>query len=53
MQDSELHGAETSRLALAHRRKDVHLINHPASGCNKIEALLALEGRRVSAILIG
>jgi hypothetical protein len=25
---------------------------HPAYGCNRIEALLALEGRRVSAITI-
>jgi hypothetical protein len=25
---------------------------HPAYGCNKIEALLALEGRRVSAITV-
>ncbi len=27
MQDLERHGPEVSRLALAHRRKDVHLIN--------------------------
>ena len=27
-------------------------VQHPAYGCNKIEALLALEGRRVSAITI-
>jgi hypothetical protein len=25
---------------------------HPAYGCNRIEALLALEGRRVSAITV-
>ena len=27
-------------------------LEHPAHGCNKIEALLALEGRRVSAITV-
>src|SRR6476659_829887 len=27
-------------------------LTHPAYGCNKIEALLALEGRRVSAITV-
>jgi transposase InsO family protein len=27
-------------------------LEHPAYGCNKIEALLALEGRRVSAITV-
>ena len=27
-------------------------LEHPAYGCNRIEALLALEGRRVSAITI-
>ena len=27
-------------------------VAHPAYGCNRIEALLALEGRRVSAITI-
>jgi hypothetical protein len=27
-------------------------LTHPAYGCNQLEALLALEGRRVSAITI-
>ena len=27
-------------------------LEHPAYGCNRIEALLALEGRRVSAIAV-
>ena len=35
MQDCELHGAEASRLALGHRRQDVHLINQTIRGARR------------------
>ncbi len=35
MSDVELHGANSSRLALAHRRKDVHMINQTIRAARK------------------
>ena len=41
----------TTAPEVAARIEDLAL-THPAYGCNRIEALLALEGRRVSAITV-
>ncbi|HMR34586.1 MAG TPA: AAA family ATPase, partial [Geminicoccaceae bacterium] len=43
MQDCELHGAEASRLALAHRRQDVHLINQTIRAARRSAGELADE----------
>ena len=43
MTDLELHGAQTSRLALAHRRKDVHLINQTVRTARQTAGELAGE----------
>ena len=41
-----------ARAEVVARIEELALATHPAYGCNKIEALLALEGRRVSAITV-
>lgn len=43
MQDLELHGPNVSRLALAHRRKDVHLINQTIRAARRSAGELAGE----------
>ena len=43
MADLELHGAEASRLALTHRRKDVHAINQTIRQMRKLSGDLAHE----------
>src|SRR5919107_1066824 len=44
--------AKDANAKLAHRRLTELALLHPAYGCNRLEALLALEGRRLSAITI-